>query len=53
MTVTKDGLPVAELNPVRRKGLAPAQLIARARLLPRIDPDRLRQDIDSVLDQSL
>ena len=53
LTVTKDGSPVAELRPVRRRGLAPAELIARARRLPNVDPALLRRDIDAVLDQSL
>lgn len=51
--VTKDGSPVAELRPIRRPGLPPAELIARAKQLPKVDPDRLRHDIDAVLDQSL
>ncbi len=53
VTVTKDGSPIAELRPVPRTGLAAAELIARARILPHVDPDRLRDDIDAVLDQSL
>lgn len=53
VTVTKDGAPVAELRPVRRRSLAPAELISRAKRLPHVDPDQLRQDIDAILDQSL
>ncbi|MCL1840948.1 MAG: type II toxin-antitoxin system prevent-host-death family antitoxin [Propionibacteriaceae bacterium] len=53
LCVTKDGDAVAELHPVRRRSLAPAELIARAKRLPRVDPDRLRRDIDAVLDPSL
>lgn len=53
LTVTKDGTPVAELRPVPRRSLPAAELIARARRAPRADADLLRQDIDSVLDQSL
>ncbi|WP_172836158.1 type II toxin-antitoxin system Phd/YefM family antitoxin [Microlunatus soli] len=53
LTVTKDGTPVAELRPVSRRSLAPTELIARARRAPKVDPDLLRHDIDSVLDQSL
>jgi antitoxin (DNA-binding transcriptional repressor) of toxin-antitoxin stability system len=53
LTITKDGTPVAELNPVRRSGLIPAELIARAKRTPKIDQDQLRRDIDSVVDQSL
>lgn len=51
--VTRDGRPVAELSPVRRVSLSPAELVARRRALPDVDPDELRRDIDSVLDASL
>jgi len=53
LVVTRDGVPVAELRPVRRPALTAAELVARRRNLPRLDPDSLRRDIDSVLDQSL
>jgi len=53
LTITRDGSPVAELRPVRRKCLAPTELIARAKRLPHVDPELLRNDIDAVLDQSL
>lgn len=53
LTVVKDGSPVAELRPVRRRSMSAAELISRAKRLPKVDPDRLRQDIDAVLDQSL
>lgn len=53
LTVTKDGRPAAELRPLRRRSLAPAELIARAMHLPKVDPDRLRHDIDAVVDQAL
>jgi len=53
LTVTKDGAPIAELRPIRRRSLPAAELIERARRLPQVDPQRLRQDIDELLDQSL
>jgi prevent-host-death family protein len=53
LTVTRDGRPVAELRPVRRPGLSAATLVERWRRLPRVDPRRLRQDLDDVLDQRL
>lgn len=53
LTVTRDGSPVAELRPLGRRSLPTAELIARAKRLPQVDPDRLRDDIDAVLDQSL
>ena len=53
LTVTKDGSPVAELRPLPRRSLPATELIARARRIPKVDPDRLRRDIDEILDQSL
>jgi prevent-host-death family protein len=53
VVVTRDGVPVAELRPIRRPGLTPAELIARRRSLPRVDPDALRRDLDQVLDPGL
>lgn len=51
--VTRDGAEVAELRPLPRRAPRPAALIALFRALPPIDPDRLRRDIDTVLDQRL
>lgn len=53
VTVTRDGVPVAELRPLPRRGLSAVQLIERRRHLAHIDPDRLRRDIDAVLDSSV
>ena len=53
VTVTRDGAAVAELRPRTRRSPAPADLIARRRQLPAVDPDALREDIDSVLDAEL
>ena len=53
LCVTKDGDPVAELRPIRRRSLPPEELIARAKRRPKVDPERLRHDIDAILDQSL
>ena len=53
LTVTRDGRPVAELVPIGRPRLRTAELVARARALPRVDPVRLRADIDAVVDQRL
>ena len=53
LCVTKDGDPVAELHPIRRRSVPPAELIARAKRRPRVDPDGLRRDIDAILDQTL
>jgi prevent-host-death family protein len=51
--VTRDGVPVAELRPVRQRGLTATELIARRRHLPHLDPEVLRRDVDGVLDPSL
>lgn len=53
ITITRDGTPAAELRPLRRRSPTPAELIARARQLPQIDPAALRRDIDTVVDQAL
>ena len=51
--VTRSGQPVAELQPLRRKGPDPATLLDRWRHLPLVDPDRMRRDIDEVIDPTL
>lgn len=53
VVVTRDGVPVAELRPVRRRGLTASELMARRRNLPHLDPEAVRRDLDSVLDASL
>jgi prevent-host-death family protein len=53
LTVTRSGKPVAELRPVGRPGVTAEVLLERWRRLPRLDPDRLREDVDEVLDPSL
>jgi len=52
-TITRDGTPVAEVRPLGRRSLSTAELVARAKRGPKVDPERLRRDIDAVLDQSL
>ncbi len=53
LVVTRDGTEVAELRPRTRRSPSPADLIARRRHLPSVDPDALRRDLDSVLDATL
>ncbi|MGL4744351.1 MAG: type II toxin-antitoxin system Phd/YefM family antitoxin [Dermatophilaceae bacterium] len=53
LVVTRDGAELAELRPLARRSPSPAELIARRRRLPAIDPDALRHDIDTVLDPAL
>ena len=50
LVVTRDGEEVAELRPRTRRSPSPADLIARRRHLPTVDPDLLRRDLDAVLD---
>ncbi|MFZ3315305.1 type II toxin-antitoxin system Phd/YefM family antitoxin [Mycobacterium sp.] len=51
--VTRDGRPVAELRPLPRRSARPVELIERRKGLPRVDPDLLRRDIDTVIDPTL
>ncbi len=50
--VTRNGVPVGELRPVRRRVFVPAKLaIAAFARAPRVDLERLRKDIDAVINQ--
>lgn len=54
--VTRNGVPVAELRPIRttRRTFVPkADLIALAASGPHIDLGRFRSDLDRIVDQSL
>jgi len=53
LIVTRDGAEVAELRPRPPRGRSAADLIARRRHLPPVDPDMLRRDIDADLDPAL
>jgi len=53
ITITRDGEPVAELRPLPRRRLTAEALIEQFRNLPPMDPERLRADIDAIIDQSL
>lgn len=51
-TVTRNGVPVGELAPLRRNRYVTADAaIAMFRNAPRIDPERFRADLDSIADQ--
>ena len=52
LLVTRDGVAVAELSPVRTV-LPATALLVRSRSLPRVDAARFREDVDAVLDPSL
>lgn len=53
LVVTRAGVPVAELRPVRPAGLDVVTLLARWRTLPPVDPECLRADLDRIIDASL
>lgn len=53
VTITRDGRPVARLEPVARGRLSAQALVERFRNLPDVEPERLRRDVDAVLDQRL
>ena len=53
LVVTRSGEPVAELRPVRPRGLDAATLLSRWRHLPPLDPEAFREDIDDALDPGL
>jgi antitoxin (DNA-binding transcriptional repressor) of toxin-antitoxin stability system len=53
LVVTRSGEPVAQLIPLRRRGLDAATLLAPWRKLPMVDPVALRADVDCVLEPSL
>jgi prevent-host-death family protein len=50
--ITRHGRPVAELRPIRPRGLAAADLITRWRHVPVVEPSALRRDIDRNIDQT-
>jgi antitoxin (DNA-binding transcriptional repressor) of toxin-antitoxin stability system len=53
LPVTRDGTQVAEIVPLRRTARNTAELIAARRTLPKLDHQRLRADLDAILDPDL
>jgi prevent-host-death family protein len=53
VTVTRGGTPVAEMRPVRRRGVDSKTLLERWRRLPPVDAAAFRADLDAILDPSL
>jgi prevent-host-death family protein len=54
ITVTRNGMPVAELRPVARRRFVPRAVIAEAaRRAPRVDMARLRADLDAVVNPAV
>ena len=50
LTVTLDGRPVAELRPLPGVRRTAIELIRRRRSLPPVDAERLREELDQLLD---
>ncbi len=53
VTITRDGEPVAELIPLRRRPLTRDVVVQQFRALPPLDPAQIRADIDRTIDQTL
>ncbi|CAN5225417.1 hypothetical protein BH23ACT2_BH23ACT2_24070 [soil metagenome] len=53
LTITRAGKPVAQLVALARPPVPRDELAQRWARLPELDPARLRQDIDAVIDASL
>ena len=51
--VTRNGVPVDELRPVRRRFVRSEVLLNAMRDIPPLDAERFRADIDTVLDQTI
>jgi prevent-host-death family protein len=51
--VTRDGHPVALLRPLDAPALDRDELVRRRRLLPPLDLERRRRDLDAVIDPLL
>jgi hypothetical protein len=51
--VTRNGLPIGELRPARRRFVSRDVLIETLASAPTIDPERFRADVDAPLDQDI
>ncbi len=52
--VTRNGVPVGELAPIRRRRFVPAEeVVAAFQGAPAIDYTRFRNDLDQLVDQDL
>lgn len=50
-TVTRNGVPVGELRPVPRQFVAGSAVVAAFAAAPRLDRERFRRDLDTLVDQ--
>ena len=53
ITVTRRGRQVAELRPLSASAAPVADLVRKRAHLPHVDPAKLRNDVDAVLDAAL
>lgn len=53
ITVTRRGKPVAELRPLSALAAPVADLVRKRAHLPHVDPARLLNDVDAVIDAAL
>ena len=53
LTVTRAGVPVAELSPVKSAGLSARTLLEHWHRLPAMDASSLRADIEALIDTSM
>lgn len=53
LIVTRTGVPVGELRPLRRRFVRTEQLLSALRGAPPIEAGRFRADVDALLDQSI
>ena len=53
LIVTRDGKPVATLQPLSRPPFSITALVRRWSKLPSMDPAAFRRDVDSVIDPGL
>jgi prevent-host-death family protein len=51
--VTRHGVPVGELRPLRRRFVSRQVVAAVMATAPPIDADRLREDLDRIVDQQI
>lgn len=51
--VTRNGVPIGELRPARRRFVSRDLLVQTFRTAPAIDADRLREDLDAVAGQDI
>ena len=51
--VTRNGVPVGELRPARRRFVSRELLLEAFRTTPVIDPERFREDLDRVVEQGI